>query len=114
MVWEGAGVGAEAKLTAGPAIITLAPVHDSDYCCWGDRNIDVIVLHPNSTDVERRINGTADPADGQVLPLDGLFSQSGEVFFKVQVSARWAWARRASAPCQLPSAPASRRSFLGL
>eukprot|EP01047_Picozoa_sp_COSAG01_P086750 COSAG01_NODE_19649_length_998_cov_1.240267_1_plen_223_part_01 len=39
MVWE--GVGATAKLAAGPAEIALTPVHDSDYCCWGDRNIDL-------------------------------------------------------------------------
>jgi hypothetical protein len=76
MVWEGAGVGATVVLAKGPAVISLSPVKDSDYCCFGDRNIDVVVLHPNSTDVDRRINGTADPADGQVLPLDGLFSQA--------------------------------------
>jgi hypothetical protein len=40
-----------------------------------------VVLHPNSSDVNDRINSVA---DGQVLPLDGLFSQQGEVFFKVQ------------------------------
>lgn len=42
------------------------------------------MLHPNASDVQRRINGSADPSDGQVLPLDGLFSQSGEVFFKIE------------------------------
>ena len=84
MVWEGAGVEATVTLAKGPAVISLGGVKDSDYCCFGDRNIDVVVLHPNASDVNRRINGSADPADGQVLPLDGLFSQSGEVFFKVQ------------------------------
>ena len=67
---------ATVNLAKGPAVITLSGVKDTDYCCFGDRNIDVVVLHPNSTDVDRRINGTADPADGQVLPLDGLFSQA--------------------------------------
>lgn len=81
MVWEGAGVGATVTLAKGPAVISLSPVKDSDYCCFGDRNIDVVVLHPNSTDVDRRINGTADPADGQVLPLDGLFSQAVRICF---------------------------------
>ena len=75
---------ATVTLAKGPAVISLGGVKDSEYCCFGDRNIDVVVLHPNASDINRRINGSADPADGQVLPLDGLFSQSGEVFFKVQ------------------------------
>eukprot|EP01052_Picozoa_sp_SAG31_P014693 SAG31_NODE_922_length_10976_cov_8.838742_1_plen_175_part_10 len=81
----GGAVGTTVQLAAGPAQITITPVPpDDSYCCWADRNIDVIMLHPNASDVERRVNGTADPADGQVLPLDGLFSQHGEVFFKIQ------------------------------
>lgn len=108
-------------LAAGAAEISLSPIADADCtkdqgaCHFGDRNIDAIILHPNASDVLRRINSTtgdlqclslrfycqmhclsllitafpcgssgADPADGQVLPLDVLFSQQNEVFFKVQ------------------------------
>ena len=44
-----------------------------------DRNVDAIVLHPNATDVELRMKFEA-----PFLPLDGLMSQAGEVFFKVE------------------------------
>eukprot|EP00039_Didymoeca_costata_P021098 m.343405 g.343405 ORF g.343405 m.343405 type:complete len:1268 (+) comp22801_c0_seq1:126-3929(+) len=80
MVWEGVNV--TANLAAGPAEVLISPVHDTDYCCFGDRNIDVVMLHPNASDVTRRVLYSV--PDGQVLPLDGLFSQLGEVFFQVQ------------------------------
>ena len=62
-------------------LLCLHKVQDSEYCCWGDRNIDTVLLHPNRTDIAARL---LSPTDGAVLPLDGLFSQQGEVFFKVQ------------------------------
>lgn len=73
-VWEGVNV--TVRLEPGPAEISLTPIHDTPYCCWGDRNIDVVMLHPNASDVDARLTSVA---DGQVLPLDGLFSQHGEV-----------------------------------
>lgn len=80
MVWE--GVNTTVALTPGvAATVSIKPLKDSDYCCWGDRNIDAILLHPNRTEVDYRLHNAI---DGQVLPLDGLFSQYGEVFFKVE------------------------------
>ena len=38
------------------------------------RNVDVIVLHPNATDIQLRAKYEA-----PFLPLDGLMSQAGEV-----------------------------------
>jgi hypothetical protein len=72
---RGCSQGPYVPLKAGAAEIRLAPVADDDgctreqgACSFGDRNIDVVVLHPNASDVLRRINSTtgADPADGQV------------------------------------------------
>jgi hypothetical protein len=45
-----------------------------------DRNMDVIMLHPNASDIQMRLSSGKD----RPLPLDGLLSQHGEVFFKVQ------------------------------
>lgn len=80
-VWEGVNSTVSGLEPGKPAEISLTPVHDSDYCCWGDRNIDAVLLHPNASDVDRRL---VDEIDGQVLPIDGLFSQRNEVFFKVR------------------------------
>eukprot|EP01045_Picozoa_sp_COSAG04_P002623 COSAG04_NODE_97_length_26459_cov_6.507246_11_plen_1116_part_00 len=77
MVWE---VGAGAHLAPGVAEVRLTPVRDSDYCCWGDINIDALMLSPNSTDVAARLNDSAT----KDLPFDGMFSQLGEVFFRIK------------------------------
>lgn len=45
---------------------------------FADRNLDVVVLTTNTTDLEKRIWYAAD-----MLALDGLLSQAGEVFMKV-------------------------------
>lgn len=77
MVWE---IGSPVHLVAGPAAITLTPVHDTEYCCWGDINIDAILLHPNETDIAARVNDST----VKDLPFDGMFSQLNEVFFKIK------------------------------
>jgi hypothetical protein len=46
------------------------------YCCWGDVNIDTIMLHPNSTDVAARVNDLTI----KDLPFDGMFSQLGPFY----------------------------------
>jgi hypothetical protein len=86
MVWE--GINATANLTAGQATISLAAVRDDectpwpglDACQYADRNLDAILLHPNASDIDNRWHSLVDP---RVLAFDGLFSQAGEVFFKV-------------------------------
>lgn len=88
MVWE--GINATVNLTAGPATIIIAAHRDTPaqcaqtmlgYCQYADRNIDAIMLHPNRSDIDNRWNGPGN--DAGVLAFDGLFSQAGEVFFKV-------------------------------
>ena len=61
MVWE--GINATVNLTAGQATITIG-VHRHTaaecaasmlgYCQYADRNIDVIMLHPNRSDIDNR------------------------------------------------------------
>ena len=78
MVWEFHA--APHALAPGPAQISFTPVRDTDYCCWGDINVDAVMLHPNATDIAERIN---DPATRD-LPFDGMFSQRNEVFFRIR------------------------------
>jgi hypothetical protein len=77
MVWEVQPT--LSSLKSGPAQISVAPVRDSDYCCWGDINIDAIVINPNSTEIARQMNDST----VRDLPFDGMFSQLGEVFFRI-------------------------------
>ena len=51
---------------------------DPSLLAFADRNIDVLVLSKNATDVHSRLKWGP-----LVLPLDGMLSQGGEVFFKV-------------------------------
>ena len=77
-VWEGYGVGATAKLTAGTATITLALVDgvpagvDRASAHFADRNIDAVMLNANTTDLKMRLTYET----GEV-PFDGLLSQVG-------------------------------------
>ena len=82
IVWE--GVGTAVPLAVGSYAMTLTGLNSTEsgvdpssvhFC---DRNIDAIVLTANQTDVELRLR--KEP----YLPLDGLMSQAGEVFFKVE------------------------------
>jgi hypothetical protein len=41
---------------------------------WGDINVDVVLLHPNLTDVTQRLNDSS----VKNLPFDGMFSQCVE------------------------------------
>eukprot|EP01046_Picozoa_sp_COSAG06_P020244 COSAG06_NODE_1475_length_9337_cov_6.585733_12_plen_116_part_00 len=79
MVWEGYNTTEQIPLKAGDVVVTLTAVHDCEDCNYADRNIDVIMLHPNSTDIEMRLQ-----KETNLLPLDGLFTQFNEVFFKVE------------------------------
>jgi hypothetical protein len=54
----------------------LDPVEETLFC---QRNIDAVLLMPNATDVNMRME-----QETPMLPLDGLLSQAGEVFFQVQ------------------------------
>jgi hypothetical protein len=56
-----------------PGGVGMEAVH---FCA---RNVDAIVLHPNASDIDLRAK-----YEKPFLPLDGLFSQAGEVFFKVE------------------------------
>eukprot|EP01046_Picozoa_sp_COSAG06_P007123 COSAG06_NODE_344_length_17074_cov_116.626510_2_plen_232_part_00 len=75
-VWEGYGVGASAKLTAGTATITLSLVDgvpagvDRASAHFADRNIDAVMLNANTTDLKMRLMYET----GEV-PFDGLLSQ---------------------------------------
>ena len=89
-VWE--GVNNTVNLTAGSATVILAVHQDSSaecaasmlgHCQYADRNIDAIMFMPNRTDIDHRWNGPGNANDPGVLAFDGLFSQAGEVFFKV-------------------------------
>lgn len=105
MVWEGTTPAYRLNLTKGVATITLtivgvdgngvggvlAPWSDR----WGaesaagelitERNVDAILLHPNQTDIDFRMNTTYMPnCDGNGLVFDSLVSsQDGEVFARV-------------------------------
>ena len=88
IVWE--GVGASVALAPGSYTMTITAVNttmagvDPDakgmeavhFCA---RNIDAVLLSPNATDIQTRLQH-----EMPMLPLDGLFSQAGEVFFKVE------------------------------
>ena len=80
-VWEGYNTTKPVSLKAGKATITLETVKDCADCNYGNRNIDVVLLHPLASDIEMRVHT---PPEDSLLPLDGLFSQYGEIFFKVQ------------------------------
>lgn len=76
VLWE--GVGKTAYLKSGMATVTITAVHDCDDCLYANRNLDLIMLHPNSSDITFRMT-----ADSMILPFDGLLSQHGEVFIKM-------------------------------
>jgi hypothetical protein len=80
MVWE--GIGQNVTLEAGSAVLTLRVFREPSVPLnmHADRNLDVIMLHPNASDVSMRLSSGKD----RPLPLDGLLSQHGDVFFKVR------------------------------
>jgi hypothetical protein len=104
MVWE--GVGNVANLTAGDVTLTITAVGAAGSAAadpsvqgdrWGaetaaglvtERNIDVVVLNPNATDLELRMNATCGApcggSDVQGLIFDSFVgTQEGEVFARV-------------------------------
>lgn len=79
ILWE--GVGKTAFLQKGMASVTLTAVDDCtavEGCLYADRNIDVIMLHPNASDIRMRM-----AKETVILPFDGLLSQQNEVFIKI-------------------------------
>jgi hypothetical protein len=60
-VWEGVGVGATVTLTADPVNITITLVHtvpagvDLSTARFSDRNVDVVMLSPNASDLALRL-----------------------------------------------------------
>ena len=93
MLWE--GVNATAKLDAGPTTVRLLIDNTTSAAARpstasldggtedGPRNLDALLLTLNSTDVTSR--ATAFETGFLSLPLDGLLTQAGEVYFKVRV-----------------------------
>ena len=87
MLYEGTGnstVGhPPAQLDAGPATITVSMdgVYSADDLLHrADRNLDLVMLTSNLTDVKKRVvNDTQGP-----LSLDGLISQHGELFMRAK------------------------------
>ena len=73
VVWEGHDAGVD--LDAGKATITL--IADKQPTPAAKRNVDLVMLTPNADDVKKRID-----TEGY-LPLDGLLTQSGDVFMRV-------------------------------
>lgn len=79
VVWE--GVGKTAFLRKGMATVSLSVIHEcteQEGCLYANRNLDVLMLHPNSSDVEMRM-----AKETAILPFDGLLSQNNEVFMKL-------------------------------
>ena len=82
-VWEGVGV--TVPLQPGTATVTLEVVRttspvplDGAKVRFADRNVDVVMLSPNASDINMRMSHEF----GEV-PFDGLLSQAGEVHFQV-------------------------------
>ena len=79
MVWQ---IESADRLEKGPAVIHFTPLRPDSlkgYCCWGDINIDAVMLSPNASDIAQRLNDSKT----KDLPFDGMFSQRGEVFFQI-------------------------------
>jgi hypothetical protein len=79
VLWE--GVGKTAFLRKGMATVRLTAVHDcttSEGCLYGNRNIDLVMLHPNVSDIQMRM-----VKENRILPFDGLLSQHNEVFMQI-------------------------------
>lgn len=83
MTWEGVGV--KVALQAGVSyVLSIAAVNsttahvDPELLVFADRNVDVFALVPNDEDIEARLI-----YEYNVLALDGLLTQAGEVFFQV-------------------------------
>jgi hypothetical protein len=77
MLWE--GIGANAELAGGAATITLSmdaatATSDAEDSPEALRNIDLVVLHPNQTDVMGR--ATTWETGHLSLPLDGTALRS--------------------------------------
>jgi hypothetical protein len=80
MVWEGPSTSSNytAELVAGDAEITLTVASVAGDIT--ERNIDTLLLTPNSSDIAMRLSAASRP-----LQLDGLIgTQEGEVFAKVE------------------------------
>ena len=80
-LWE--GLGADVHLEQGTAEITLTrdsatESEDPDGSPEANRNIDLIVLHPNQTDVMNR--AMVYEVGHLSLPLDGYATQHGEIY----------------------------------
>jgi hypothetical protein len=82
LLWE--GVGKEVNLAQGTATITLTLDDSTNYSTkdvpLANRNLDVVMLFPNATDIQSRMSNYE--TDALALPLDGLLNQAGEVFAK--------------------------------
>eukprot|EP01051_Picozoa_sp_SAG22_P006855 SAG22_NODE_464_length_10191_cov_14.495541_2_plen_714_part_00 len=80
MVWEGYGLFAELQQGSVELVLCAAREEGVELAMHADRNFDLIMLHPNRSDVQMRISSGTD----RPLPLDGLLSQYGQVYFKVK------------------------------
>ena len=92
VVWEGHD--AYAELQAGTATIRL--IADRQPGDAANRNVDLVMLTTDEADVQHRIE-----TEGY-LPLDGLLTQSGDVYMKL--------ANRSETPVTLTVTPATQHS----
>jgi hypothetical protein len=78
MVWE--GVNETVALAAGAAEVSFTATGNASCaaCLFANRNIDLVMLSPNASDLALRM-----ATETKILPLDGLLSQAGEVFVKL-------------------------------
>ena len=81
MVWEGLAKG-PLHLQAGTATVSVTsvggPAGCGPGCHFANRNLDLIMLAPNASDL-----GLRQREETAILPFDGLASQHGEVFLRV-------------------------------
>jgi hypothetical protein len=73
VVWE--GTDAAVDLAAGRATITL--IAEEQPAPAAKRNVDLVLLTPDAAGVEQRLK------EESYLPLDGLLTQSGDVYLKL-------------------------------
>jgi hypothetical protein len=104
VVWE--GVDKTAYLRRGMATVTLTAVHDCESCLVANRNVDLIMLTPNTSDIKMRM-----AEETAILPFDGLISQYGEVFMQVT---NWDQHHNITIDIPCPGRPRGRLSGLSV
>jgi hypothetical protein len=68
-------------LQPGPVTVTLATSAELTPANSGKRNVDIIVLTSNLTDLAWRLEPANKPSDN--TPLDGMLTQAGDVYLRL-------------------------------